>query len=607
IDSQVREEFSRHQRELVLRQKLKAIAEELGELTDEGEDYSELERRIDEAAMPADVEKTARKQLARLRTMPMASAEYTVTRTYVEWLTDLPWSKETQDRLDLGAARLVLDGDHYDLEKVKKRIIEYLAVRKLAPNKRGAILCLVGPPGVGKTSLGKSIAHTLGREFIRISLGGIRDEAEIRGHRRTYIGALPGRIVQGIKRAGVRNPVFMLDELDKLGSDFRGDPSAALLEVLDPEQNNSFSDHYLEVSFDLSHVMFIGTANQLDPVPPALRDRLEVIELPGYTHQEKQSIARKFLIPKQLAEHGVTADHLYINDYSLAEIIDRYTREAGVRNLEREVASLIRGVAVKVAGGDTYKASIDPGDLEQYLGPPRFEPEMAERTEEPGVATALAWTPTGGDIVFVEVTRMAGKGNLVLTGQLGNVMKESAQAALSYVRSHSLKLGIDPTFFESSDLHVHVPAGSIPKDGPSAGIALLVAMVSLLTGRRVLHYVAMTGEITLRGNILAVGGIKEKILAAHRAGVRRVLLPERNEKDLHDIPSEVRRDLDVILCRRVGDALPAALELLADQPPSHHAETLTSSSSSPGGADGGADGAALPLEQHQPEPPELPS
>jgi ATP-dependent Lon protease len=559
IDTQVREEFSRHQREAVLRQKLKAIQEELGEF-DEGEDTSEFEEKIKTAGMPEEVEKVARKQLDRLKSMPSASAEHTVTRTYLEWLVELPWSKRTDDRLELGEARNILDADHYDLEKVKRRILEYLAVRKLAPHKKGPILCLAGPPGVGKTSLGKSIARALGREFVRISLGGVRDESEVRGHRRTYIGALPGRIIQGMKRVGTHNPVFMLDEIDKLGADFRGDPSAALLEVLDPEQNNSFSDHYLEVPFDLSEVIFIATANELAPIPAALLDRMEILELPGYTREEKRAIAEKYLVPKQLGEHGLTAHHVSLTTGAIYEIIEHYTREAGVRNLEREIANVIRGVAVKVASGETFHAELGPDQLAEYLGPAKFFSEVAERTEQPGVATGLAWTPTGGDILFIEVTRMPGKGSLVLTGQLGNVMKESAQAALSYVRSHATELGIPGDFLEKSDLHLHVPAGATPKDGPSAGNAILSAIVSLLTGRRVRHDVAMTGEITLRGSVLPVGGIKEKVLAAHRAGIKRVILPERNEKDLVDVPDEIKRDVEVVLVKRVGETLLAGLE-----------------------------------------------
>ena len=559
IDTQVREEFSRHQREAVLRQKLKAIQEELGEF-DDGEDVSEFDEKIKAAAMPEDAEKVARKQLERLKGMPSASAEYTVTRTYLEWLVELPWSKKTADRLDLAEARTILDADHYDLQKIKRRILEYLAVRKLAPNKKGPILCLAGPPGVGKTSLGKSIARALGREFVRISLGGVRDEAEIRGHRRTYIGALPGRIIQGMKRAGTHNPIFMLDEIDKLGADFRGDPSAALLEVLDPEQNNTFSDHYLEVTFDLSDVIFIATANDLSPIPAPLRDRMEILELPGYTLREKQQIAQKYLVPKQLSEHGLTSEHVTLADPALDEIIEHYTREAGVRNLEREIANVIRGVAVKVASSETFSPQINADQIADYLGPAKIFSEIAERVEQPGVATGLAWTPTGGDILFIEVSQMAGKGQLVLTGQLGSVMKESAQAALSYVRAHAAELGIPVDFLEKSDLHLHVPAGAVPKDGPSAGNAILSAMVSLLTNRRVRGDVAMTGEITLRGNVLPVGGIKEKLLAAHRAGIKRVIIPDRNAKDLVELPDEVKQTMEIVLVKKVAETMAAALE-----------------------------------------------
>jgi len=577
IDTQVREEFGKHQREAVLRQKLKAIQEELGEF-DEGEDTSELDEKIKAAGMPEDVEKVARKQLDRLKTMPAASAEYTVVRTYLDWLLDLPWSKRTEDRLDLGEARAILDADHYDLQQIKRRILEYLAVRKLSPSKKGPILCLYGPPGVGKTSLGKSIARALGREFVRISLGGVRDEAEIRGHRRTYIGALPGRILQGMKKAGTKNPVFMLDEIDKLGADFRGDPSSALLEVLDPEQNNSFSDHYLEVSYDLSEVIFIATANDLSPVPPALRDRMEVLELHGYTRDEKKNIAQKYLTPKQLGEHGLTEYHVTVTDGALMEIIDHYTKEAGVRNLERELANVIRGIAVKVASGESFRAEIRAEEVAEYLGPAKFFSEVAERTEEPGVATGLAWTPVGGDILFIEATRMPGKGQLVLTGQLGSVMKESAQAALSWVRAHAVQLGIPVDFLETTDLHLHVPAGATPKDGPSAGVTILSAMVSLLTGRRVRHDTAMTGEITLRGTVLPVGGIKEKVLAAHRAGIKRVVMPERCEKDLIDIPDEVRGSMEIHLVKKVDEVLrlvleerPAYPEVQLPRPPEAHA------------------------------------
>jgi ATP-dependent Lon protease len=558
IDSQVREEFSKHQREAVLRQKLKAIQDELGE----GEDASDLdafEEKIKAAQMPEEVAKTARKQLERLKQMAQSSAEYTVQRTYLEWLVELPWNKQTDDRLDLEQARTILDSDHYDLKQVKKRILEYLAVRKLAPGKKGPILCLAGPPGVGKTSLGKSIARSLGREFIRISLGGVRDEAEIRGHRRTYIGALPGRIIQGMRRVGTKNPVFMLDEIDKLGADFRGDPSAALLEVLDPEQNSTFSDHYLEVNFDLSNVIFIATANMLDPIPPALLDRMEVLEIPGYTREEKLEIARRHLVPKQIAEHGLTDQQIVLTNESLTTIIEQYTREAGVRNLEREVANVIRGVAVKIAEATPYDINVTAESVADLLGPQKYYSEAAERTEIPGVATGLAWTAAGGDILFIEASGMTGKGQLILTGQLGDVMKESARAGLSWVRTHVEELGIT-TDFEKTDIHLHVPAGGVSKDGPSAGVAITLALVSLLTGRRVRGDVAMTGEITLRGTVLPVGGIKEKVLAAHRAGVKRVLLPERNRKDIVDIPETVRQDLELSFVKKIDEVLELALE-----------------------------------------------
>ena len=479
---------------------------------------------------------------------------------YLEWLVELPWAISTEDKLDIPAARDILNADHYDLEKVKKRILEYLAVRKLKTDKKGPILCLVGPPGVGKTSLGKSIARALGRKFMRVSLGGVRDEAEIRGHRRTYVGSLPGRIVQGMKKAGSNNPVFMLDEIDKLGHDFRGDPAAALLEVLDPEQNHAFSDHYLEVSFDLSKVMFIATANILDPVPPALRDRLEVLEIPGYTSEEKLNIAKQFLIKKQLDEHGLGGERVIFEDAAVSEVIDSYTREAGVRNLERELANVIRAVAVLVAEEKaTEKETITMARVPDFLGPQKFLPEVAERTAEAGVATGLAWTPVGGDILFIEATRMNGKGNLVLTGQLGDVMKESAQAALSFIRARARWLGLDEVFLERSDLHLHIPAGAIPKDGPSAGVTMFVAMVSLLTGKPVRSDVAMTGEITLRGLILPVGGIKEKFLAAHRAGIKRVVMPERNRKDIIDIPEQPRKEIEIIFVKRMDELLPLVL------------------------------------------------
>ena len=558
IDTQVREEFSKHQREAVLRQKLKAIQDELGE-GDDGSDLDSFEEKIKASGMAEDTAKVARKQLERLRQMAPSSAEYTVQRTYLEWLVELPWSKQTTDTLDLDQARKVLDADHYDLQKVKKRVLEYLAVRKLAPSKKGPILCLVGPPGVGKTSLGKSVARSLSREFIRASLGGVRDEAEIRGHRRTYIGALPGRIIQGMRRVGTHNPVFMLDEIDKLGADFRGDPAAALLEVLDPEQNNAFSDHYLEVNFDLSSVIFIATANTLETIPPALLDRMEVLEIPGYTRDEKLEIAKRHLVPKQIAEHGLDERQINFDEESLTTIIEQYTREAGVRNLEREVANVIRAVAVKVAENEPYQPKLDPAQIAEFLGPQKFFSEVAERTEVPGVATGLAWMPTGGDILFIEASQMPGKGNLILTGHLGDVMKESARAALSWVRTHVEELGLNPDF-EKLDVHLHVPAGAVSKDGPSAGVAMTVALASLFTGRRVRGDVAMTGEITLRGSVLPVGGIKEKVLAAHRAGISRVLLPDRNRKDMVDIPESVRKDLELVFVKRIQEALELTLE-----------------------------------------------
>jgi len=560
INTQVQEEMGRNQREYVLRQQLKAIKEELGEIDETGGDLDDFREKITTAKMPADSEKVALKQLERLKVMQPSSAEYTVTRTYLEWLVELPWSIVTEDKLDIPAARDILNADHYDLEKVKKRILEYLAVRKLKTDKKGPILCLVGPPGVGKTSLGKSIARALGRKFMRISLGGVRDEAEIRGHRRTYVGSLPGRIIQGMKKVGSNNPIFMLDEIDKLGHDFRGDPAAALLEVLDPEQNHAFSDHYLEVPFDLSKVMFIATANILDPVPPALRDRLEVLEIPGYTREEKLNIAKQFLMKKQVEEHGLTEARLVFDDDAVGEIIDSYTREAGVRNLEREVANVIRAVAVLVAEGKAQeKETVTLARIPEFLGPQKYLPEIADRTAEAGVATGLAWTPVGGEILFIEATRMTGKGNLVLTGQLGDVMKESAQAALSFIRSHAKWLGIDDGLLERSDIHVHIPAGAIPKDGPSAGVTMFVSMVSMLTGKPVRSDVAMTGEITLRGLILPVGGIKEKFLAAHRAGIKRVIMPERNSKDVIDIPEQPKKEIEILYVKRMDELLPLVL------------------------------------------------
>ncbi len=559
IDSQVKGEMNKTQREYYLRQQLKAIKEELGEADGTESDLDELEAKLKQAKLTPDAEKVSRKELRRLRQMPSSSSEYTVGRTYLEWIADLPWSKTTADLLDIANVRKVLEENHYGLEKVKKRIIEYLAVRKLKSDMKGPILCMVGPPGVGKTSLGHSIATSMGRNFQRISLGGVRDEAEIRGHRRTYVGALPGRIIQGLKKAATNNPVFVLDEIDKLSYDFRGDPAAALLEVLDPEQNNSFSDHYLEIPFDLSKVLFIATANQLDPIPPALKDRMEIIEIPGYTHEEKLHIAKRHLIPKSFEAHGLTTALVQVTDDALAKLIIDYTREAGVRNLERNLNSVVRGVAVKVAEGRNELTIITPENVEEYLGPEKFYNEMAERTDVPGVATGLAWTAAGGDILFVEVTRMGGKGNLTLTGQLGSVMKESAQAAMSYIRARAPEFGVAETVFEKHDIHVHVPAGGIPKDGPSAGITMIVALTSLMTGIKVRSDVAMTGEITLRGNVLPIGGVKEKVLAALRAGVKEVILPERNRKDLVEVPKEVQDQLKFHFVHRVDEALDIAL------------------------------------------------
>ncbi|MCB9556689.1 MAG: endopeptidase La [Deltaproteobacteria bacterium] len=559
IDSHVRAEMGRHQREAMLRQRMRAIQEELGDLDDD-DGAAEFEQRLEEADLPADARDIALKQIARLRQIPTQSPEHTVTRTYLEWLVELPWSRLTEDHLDLESARRILDEDHYGLQKVKRRIIEYLAVRKLKPDKKGPILCLVGPPGVGKTSTGRSVARALGREFIRASLGGVRDEAEIRGHRRTYVGALPGRILQSIRRAGTRNPVFVLDEIDKLGSDFRGDPASALLEVLDPEQNSAFSDHFLEVPFDLSQVLFFATANDIDPIPSALRDRLEILEIPGYTRREKLHIARHHLIPKQIREHGLSTEQFSITDQAINSVIDSYTREAGVRNLERELASLCRSVAVQVAKDETPPSQIAPGDLEHIAGPVKFYPEMAERTEIPGVATGLCWTPFGGEILFVEITQMRGTGKLILSGHLGDVMKESAQAALTYARANAARFGLPDNFFAKSDIHIHVPAGAVRKDGPSAGLTMVAAVVSLLSGRTVRADVAMTGEISLRGTVMAVGGIKEKVLAAHRAGLKRVLLPERNRKDAVDIPQDIRDEIELVFVASIAEAMDLALD-----------------------------------------------
>jgi ATP-dependent Lon protease len=560
IQSQVKEDMDRTQREYYLREQMKAIKKELGEMDEHSTEIKELREKIKKAKMPPEVVSTAEKELDRLAKIPPVSAEYTVARTYLDWLVELPWSESTADNLDIDNGQRTLDEDHYDLEKVKKRILEYLAVRKLKSDMKGPILCFVGPPGVGKTSLGKSIARTMGRKFIRNSLGGVRDEAEIRGHRRTYVGALPGRIIQGIKKAGSNNPVFMLDEVDKIGMDFRGDPSSALLEVLDPEQNFSFSDHYIDVPFDLSKVMFITTANVLDTVPPALRDRMETLELPGYSEDQKMMIAKEFLTPKQVNEHGLSSELIEFQDSAIQVIISSYTREAGVRNLEREIAGICRGVAKDVARGIKEKVVITPDLLHKFLGPVKFFLEVAERTYDPGVATGLAWTPTGGDIIFVEATKMRGEKGLTLTGQLGDVMKESAQAALAYVRSRSKELGIEEDFFEKNDIHIHVPAGAIPKDGPSAGVTMFVALVSLLTNKPVRSDIALTGEITLRGLVLPVGGIKEKILAGMRAGIRTIILPKKNEKDLEEIPEHIRNQMNFKFIQRMDEAIELALK-----------------------------------------------
>ncbi len=560
IQTQVREGIDKTQRDFYLREQLKAIQKELGERDERTVEIDDLRKRLAEAKLSPEALKEGERELDRLAKMSPGAPEYTVARTYLDWLIELPWAVSTEENIDILQAQKVLDEDHYDLEKVKKRILEYLAVRKLKADMKGPILCFVGPPGTGKTSVGKSIARALGRKFIRMSLGGVRDEAEIRGHRRTYIGALPGRIIQGIRKAGSNNPVFMLDEIDKLGMDFRGDPSSALLEVLDPEQNYAFSDHYLEVPFDLSKVMFVTTANLLDPIPPPLRDRMEVLDLPGYTEEEKLRIAVQFLIPKQLQAHGLSEKHLQFETEAIRRVILDYTREAGVRNLEREMANLCRGVARHVAEGRKELTRISSQDLHTYLGPIKFFSEVAERTATTGVATGLAWTPTGGDILFVEATRMKGQKGFTLTGQLGDVMKESAQAALSYIRSKASALKIPEDFFQTTDIHIHVPAGAIPKDGPSAGVAMFAALTSLLTERPVRSHVAMTGEITLRGLVLPVGGIKEKILAAKRAGITTVILPKKNEKDLEEVPKEAQEGMKFHFIQRMDEMIPLALQ-----------------------------------------------
>jgi ATP-dependent Lon protease len=563
IQSQVESEIDKGQREYFLRQQLKAIQEELGEGDEQQAELNELRERIEQAGLPEEAQKAAERELSRLEKLPPIAAEYGVIRTYLEWLVDLPWSKETEDNLDIAHAREVLDEDHYDLEEVKDRILEYLAVRKLNPDSPGPILCFVGPPGVGKTSLGRSIARALGREFERISVGGVRDEAEIRGHRRTYIGALPGTIIRALRDAGTRNPVFMIDEIDKMGADFRGDPSSAMLEVLDPAQNSTFRDHYLDLPFDLSEVLFIATANILDTVPPPLQDRMEVIYLAGYTVDEKLHIAKKYLVPRQLAANGLKASQIEFADPALTAIIDEYTREAGVRNLERQIGTVCRKVARDVAEEKAQgKVRISAKRARELLGKRRFFSEQRRRTKDPGVATGLAWTPVGGEVLFVEATAVPGSANLTITGQLGEVMRESAQAALSWVRAHAKQIAPDlpDDWFANHDIHVHVPAGSVPKDGPSAGVAMATALASLISSRPVRNDVAMTGEITLTGQVLPIGGLKEKSLAAQRAGIKQVIVPDRNEGDVEEISEQEREGLEFSFVDDIGDALQKALE-----------------------------------------------
>ena len=559
IHNQVQLEVDKNQREYFLREQLKAIQRELGETDPSFRENADLGEKILSSGMPEEVKVKANKELDRLNSTPSMAPEGGVIRTYLDWLVSLPWNNATVEQLDIKEAAIILEEKHYGLEKVKERILEYIAVRKLSENMRSPILCFVGPPGVGKTSLGRSIAEALNRKFVRLSLGGVHDEAEIRGHRRTYVGALPGRIIQTMKTASTTNPLFVLDEIDKIGADFRGDPSAALLEVLDPEQNHAFSDHYLEIPYDLSKVIFLTTANVLHPIPAALRDRLEVIELPGYTEEEKMHIARKFLIPKQMQEHGLKSSRIEIDDEALQHIIRDYTFEAGVRNLERELASVMRKVARKVAEGRRTKTKVTAEKLFDYLGSQKHFYELAEEKDEPGVATGVAWTNAGGDLITVEATLMEGHGNLTLTGQLGDVMKESAQAALSYARSRAGQLGVESSFYEKYDIHLHLPAGSIPKDGPSAGITMATALISALTKRATRRDVAMTGEITLRGRVLPIGGVKEKVLAAHRAGIKTFILPKRNVKDLNDVPREIMKELHFVPVERMDDVIAVAL------------------------------------------------
>jgi len=563
IQGQVKESIEKNQREYFLQEQLKAIQQELGLGDRRSDELNELKANIKKAKMPEAVEAEALSELDRLGKIPPASPEYSVVRTYLDWVCELPWSVKTEDKLDIDVAEKVLNRDHYGLDKIKKRILEFLAVRKLNPKGKSPILCFIGPPGVGKTSLGKSIARAMGRKFIRISLGGIRDEADIRGHRRTYIGALPGRILQEIRKAKSNNPVFMLDELDKIGQDFRGDPASALLEVLDPEQNNSFTDHYLDQPFDLSHVMFIGTANYTEPIPPALLDRMEVIELPGYTEHEKMRIAKKYLVPRQVTENGIKKGQLTIKDDALETLIHGYTREAGVRNLERTIGSICRSAATDIARGKKRKVTTAETDLARVLGPIQFEPEIALRTGVPGVVTGLAYTPVGGQVLFIEAAMMPGKGGLMLTGQIGDVMKESAQAAFTLAKSNALKLGIEPKKFAENDFHIHVPAGAVPKDGPSAGVAMYTSLVSLLLGKSARPDVAMTGEISLQGNVLPIGGLKEKILAGKRAGIKHIIMPARNEKDMVDVPKDAKTGMSFHYVRDVEAVLKLAISKLA--------------------------------------------
>ncbi|HZM70741.1 MAG TPA: endopeptidase La [Candidatus Cryosericum sp.] len=562
IKEQTEDEIRKAQREYFLREQMKVIRKELGEDSETAGAVKDLRDKIEKAGLPEEARKEAEKELSRLEMVNPASAEYTVITTYLDWLATLPWAIETTDRLDVREAAKILDRDHYGLEKVKDRILEFLAVRQLKKDMKSPILCFYGPPGTGKTSLGRSIAEALGRKFVRMSVGGMRDEAEIRGHRRTYVGAMPGKIVQSLRRAGTRNPLFMIDEVDKIGSDFRGDPASALLEVLDPEQNNNFTDLYLDLPFDLSKVMFVTTANRLDTIPDPLRDRMEILHLPGYVEEEKLDIARQYLVPRQLDAHGLTEAQLTLSPEALAEIIRGYTSDSGLRKLEQQIATICRKLAKEIAMGRTKPRHVDPAALQEYLGPIIYIPEVAERTDEVGVATGLAWTSSGGDILFIEATRMKGGGGLQITGQLGDVMKESAQAALSFIKAHAQDLGIEPDAFEKCDLHIHVPAGAIPKDGPSAGITIATAVASLMANRPVRHQIAMTGEITLRGKVLPVGGIKEKILAARRAGIETVLMPAKNEKDLVDIPTELRKGLKIVPVHEVAEVFAAALSPL---------------------------------------------